>query len=306
MSFGSESEYIQANVNGSLCDPRTPAISPLDRGFLYGDAVYEVWRSYENKLFAWDEHWERLMATAEGIGLDLPIDSAGARLEVERTIAEWRRLTDCSSEVYVRLQISRGSGEIGLDPRLAADAVYVIYVKALLDLSDEILNRGMRLHVAKKLIRTPIEALSPALKTGNYLNNILGLKEAREAGADDALFRNGNSDFCETSTRNIWFVFEDRIVTPPLSDGLLAGVTRRVIFESFSEFEGLSLREESVGEEQLAEVREVFLSSSTQDVQPVASIDEVSYELGEKTISRRLKAALRTRIADALCSTPQG
>lgn len=296
MSSVQDSSFVQANVNGSLCDPRRPAISPLDRGFLYGDAVYEVCRSYGGKLFAWREHWERLEATANGIGFELPFDSDRALTEVERTIEAWRQASGSDKDVYARLQISRGGGIIGLDTRLAEKATYVILVREQSDLSLDDLDRGIRLHVVKSLIRNPIEALSPALKTGNYLNNILGLKEAKEAGADDALFLNASGVFCETSTRNVWFVFSDRIKTPPLSDGLLAGVTRKLVLEEFQAFEDRPIREESVGPEQLGEVTEVFLTSSTQDVQPIASIDEHAYALGENTVTRRLKKEVRARI----------
>ena len=296
MSSSQDSSFVQANVNGTLCDPRQPAISPLDRGFLYGDAVYEVCRSYGGSLFGWNEHWERLQATAKGIGFELPFESDEALYEIERTIRAWRDESGSDADVYARLQISRGSGAIGLDTRLAEKATYAIFIREQSNLSLEDLDHGMRLHVAKNLIRNPIEALSPALKTGNYLNNILGLKEAKEAGADDVLFLNASGKFCETSTRNIWFVFRDRIVTPPLSDGLLAGVTRKFVLDRFPEFEGLRVGEESLGPEQLDDVEEVFLTSSTQDVQPVASIDDHKYALGPDTVTRRLKSTVRTRI----------
>jgi len=150
------STYIQANVNGQLCDARQPLVSPLDRGFLYGDAVYEVWRSYGGILFAVDEHWQRLEATASGLGVVLPFDRAAAFREIQRCVSAWRVATGDSGEVYVRLQISRGAGPIGLDTDFADVPAYAIYVKSLADLMDEALDRGLALSVPKTWRRHPV------------------------------------------------------------------------------------------------------------------------------------------------------
>lgn len=294
MSASDLSNYIQANVNGQLLDARQPAISPLDRGFLYGDAIYEVCRSYGGVLFAFDEHWRRLEGTAEGLALKLPFGPDEAFAEIRKTVAAWREATGSSGDVYARLQISRGCGLIGLDTAFASEPNYAIYVKAQPDLSQDALDKGLSLSVPKKWRRNPIEALSPALKTGNYLNNILGLSEARLAGADDALFLNLQGRATEASTRNVWFVFTDRIATPPTSEGLLFGVTRAILLESIRECEGLPLVEEALPPERYELARECFLSSTTQDVQPVSRIDATRYTLGERTVTR----ALKRRFAD--------
>ena len=298
MNDRSPETYIQANVNGHLQDARVPALSPLDRGFLYGDALYEVWRSYRGTLFGWREHWNRLEATARGIGFDLPFGPDVTFAQIRRTVAAWRSETGSDGEVYVRLQISRGGGPIGLDAGFADAPVYVIYVKAQPDLSEAALDAGVRLHVSKNWRRNSVEALPPSLKTGNYLNNILGLKEAKQAGADDVLFLNASGALTEASTRNVWLVFENRIATPRMEDGVLAGVTRRIMLESLSPFRGRPLVEERLDLDSLAAAQECFLSSSTQDVQPVAEVDGRRFPTGPDTVTRALKHEFQSYIAD--------
>ena len=286
---GEKRDYIQANVNGALLDARQPAISPLDRGFLYGDAIYEVWRTYQGVLFTWQEHWERLESTAAGVGLKLPFSSDRVLSEIRRTVAAWGAVCGRRESLYARLQISRGGGAIGLDPALADEPCFAIFVKGLHDLTNAELDAGARLIVSRKWRRNSLEALPPTLKTGNYLNNIQGLREARQEGADDVVFLNAAGHLTEASTRNVWLVFGDRIATPPLADGLLSGVTRRVLLESIRSFEDKPLVEETLTPASFEQAEECFLSSSTQDVQPVRSVDTWEYPVGGDTTTRRLK-----------------
>ncbi|MCH6255922.1 aminotransferase class IV [Puniceicoccaceae bacterium K14] len=283
-------DYIQGNFNGKLCDARAPMISPLDRGFLYGDAIYEVWRTYEGVIFGWHEHWERLLQTAEGLSMELPLSQEDVLDLIRFTTKAWRDKTGSDSELYVRLQISRGAGLLGLDTGLADTANFAIFVKAQGDLSDEKLDKGLSLHVSENWKRNPLDAMPPSLKTGNYLNNILGLSEAKKHGCDDVLFLNHAGDFTEASTRNVWFIFDDRISTPRIEDGILAGVTRRLILENIDELGSRPFVEEKIRPEDLASVEECFLTSSTQDVQPVSSIGELTFKTGSETLTRALKS----------------
>lgn len=294
MSSGKEGpDYIQANVNGRLVDARQPMISPLDRGFLYGDALYEVWRTYHDTLFGWREHWERLEATATGLGVPLPFGPERALEEIRSAVSAWREATGLASQVYVRLQISRGGGPIGLDIQLADTPCFVVYVKALADASEAALDQGVSLRIGSRWRRNPLEALPPSLKTGNYLNNILGLSEARAQGADDVVFLNSSGALTEASTRNVWLVFKDRIATPGMEEGILGGVTRRIMLESIVAFEGRPLVEERLTPSDLIAAEECFLSSTTQDIQPVCSVDETRFPTGPGTLARRLKARFR-------------
>src|ERR1700712_5283831 len=111
--------YIQANTNGRLHSANEPSVSPLNRGFLYGDAIYEVWRTYHGVIFAWEEHWRRLEQSAAALHLSLPLQPDSALAEIQRTVAAYRRICPGADELYIRLQITRGAGAIGLDIALA-------------------------------------------------------------------------------------------------------------------------------------------------------------------------------------------
>src|SRR5688572_9667114 len=111
--------YIQACTNGRLHDAREPSVSPLNRGFLYGDAIYEVWRTYHGVIFAWEEHWRRLKESAASLYMQLPLDAPAALEEIKRTVAAFQSSDRYRGDFYIRLQVTRGSGPIGLDPALA-------------------------------------------------------------------------------------------------------------------------------------------------------------------------------------------
>lgn len=278
---------IQANTNGHLHLPNEPTVSVLNRGFLYGDAVYEVWRSYGGTLYAWEEHWKRLECSARVLGFAIPWTKGQMWGEIVRTVEGFRRSSKDDGDVYIRLQVYRGEGAIGLDTALAADPGYVILVKAVPVLSDEDLASGLRLHVAKSLFRNAPDTLNPAWKTGNYLNNLMGLQEAKSRGADDVVMLNQAGFITEASTSNIAFIRGNEFVTPRLDAGILAGVTRSVTLSTVANMAGLEPIEENLRIEDLAQMDECMLLSSTKDVQPVVRIDDFRFSVGDGTASRR-------------------
>ncbi len=288
--------YVQANTKGRLHDAREGSISPLDRGFLYGDAVYEVWRTYGGVLFGVQEHWERLQASAGGLGLRLPLDLGQLLAEVRRTIAAAQAITGWGGEHYVRLQVTRGAGVIGLDPGLAGpEGLWVLLVKPLTDLTDAELDAGLKVGLAGQVRRNDPRTVPPELKTGNYLNNVLALREALATGAQEVLMINLEGRITEGSVRNIWFVEGETAYTPPLADGLLAGVTRRILFEHV-QGAGVRLEERALWPEDLGAFSECFATSTTQDVAPVAGVAERRFALGPGTVTRRLKQAFRAYV----------
>jgi len=290
-------DFVQANTNGRLHDAREPSLSPLDRGFLYGDAVYEVWRTYGGILFGVAEHWERLEASAAGLGLRLPLSREVWLDEARRTIVASRQQTRWAGEHYVRLQVTRGGGPIGLDPALAGtDATWVLLVKPLADLTDAELDSGLKVELARVVRRNDTRTLPPSLKTGNYLNNVLALREALAVGAQEVLMVNLAGRLTEGSVRNFWFVENDTVLTPPFEEGLLAGVTRRIMFEHLAASAGLRLVEAALMPEDLPRFSECFVTSTTQDIAPVASIGPHRFQLGPGTATRRLKSAFRAYV----------
>jgi len=283
--------YIQANTNGRLHPASEPSITPLNRGFLYGDAIYEVWRTYGGVIFAWEEHWRRLGESSRA--LHMPIDLAMDEVlaEVKRTVAQFRSHVPEAGELYIRLQITRGAGPIGLDIALADKTNFIILVQPCPDLDAEKWRTGMRLSVAKTLRRNPAESLDPAWKTGNYLNNLLCLREARSRGADDVVILNLAGEVAEASVANIGFVRSGSIVTPPLSAGILGGITRKLVLGGIAQSAGLAALEASVRPVDFTSMEECFLLSTTKDIVPVGEIDGIRFKVGPDTVTSRLKSA---------------
>jgi branched-chain amino acid aminotransferase len=285
------SDYIQANTNGRLHDAREAAVSPLNRGYLYGDAIYEVWRTYDRVLFAWAEHWQRLQRSAAALHLTMPWTPEFMLMEIKRAVQAWRRQTGRDVELYVRLQITRGGGPIGLDPGLADQPDFVLLVQPNRGLPPEKLERGYVLSIEHALRRNPPDALNPAWKTGNYLNNVLCLRAARARGADDVLMLNLQGEITEASTSNIAFVRDGRIHTPPLAAGILGGITRALLLQEIAPRAGVERVETSLTPADLAGMEEAFMLSTTRDLAPVAAIDEHRFRMDASTVTMRLKAA---------------
>ncbi len=283
--------FIQANTNGRLHAAHEPSIAPVNRGFLYGDAIYEVWRTYHGIIFAWEEHWRRLEASARALYMALPCGAAEMLGEIKRTVAAFRTQAADAGDVYIRLQVSRGAGAIGLDVALADRPEFVLIVQPCPALAPEKLRSGLRLSVATSLRRNPAESLNPAWKTGNYLNNLLCLREARERGAEEVVILNQAGEVTEAAVSNIGFVRQGAVVTPPLTAGILHGITRDLLLKKIAAMAGVPAGEETVRPADFAAMDECFLLSSTKDVSPVAAIDDRRFRVAADSVTARLKAA---------------
>jgi branched-chain amino acid aminotransferase len=285
------------NVEGRLSPPGEAMVPVLDRGFLYGDSVYEVVRTYRGRPFELERHLDRMDRTAQRIALSLP-----AR---ERIVQELQRTLEASGnpESYARIIVTRGEGKFGLGLHNAEGLNRLIILVRPLELpAPETYERGLSMAVVKTR-RNPPQALDPALKTGNYLNNILALREAHDAGCDDAILLDLQGRVTEATTSNIFFVQRGVIITPPLHLGMLEGVTRHVTIE-VARGEGILVREEPHGPEALAAADEVFVTSTIREVMPVTGL--CFLESGEQKrvvgdgkpgpLSRRLREAFRRRV----------
>ena len=256
---------VLCNIDGRLVPPEQALVPVLDRGFLYGDSVYEVVRTYGGRPFEIGRHLARMEKTAQRIGLTLP--------RRETILGELQRTLEGAgnAESYARIVITRGIGEFGLSPLLArGQNRLVVIVRPLTPPPEEQYQRGLQMAIARTR-RNPPQALDPALKTGNYLNNILALREAHEAGADDAILLDLKGQVTEGTTSNVFFVQRGVLVTPPLALGMLEGVTR-ALFIDIARGEGLLLREEPHGPEALAAADEVFMTSTLREAMPVTSL----------------------------------
>jgi branched-chain amino acid aminotransferase len=171
--------------------------------------------------------------------------------------------------------------------------------------SPEVQRRGLRLALATSLRRNPVESLNPAWKTGNYLNNIMGLREARARGADEVLMLNLRGEITEASTSNVAFVGPDGVVTPRLEEGILGGITRALVVQRIAPAAGVPVHERVVRPEDLAGMRECFLLSTTKDLSPVAAIDETRFQIGADTVTARLSAAFAAYTRESAAAHPQ-
>lgn len=297
--------FIQANTNGRLHSADEPSISPLNRGFLYGDAIYEVWRTFGGVLFGWEEHFARMERSAAALHLQLPWSRADMLAEIRKTVAAYRAKSAGAHDLYIRLQVSRGGGLIGLDVALADRAEFVLLVQPLPTNSDAVMARGIKLAIATSLRRNPIESLSPAWKTGNYLNNVLGLREARHRGADEVVMLNLRGEITEASTSNIAFVRQGEVITPRLEAGILEGITRGFLLRKVAPRAGVTVREATLHPAELATMTECFLLSTTKDITPVGSIDDLKFNVGATTISAKLKAAFEDYMRESCAAHPE-
>lgn len=307
MSFptADPNRFIQANTNGRLHDASEPSITPINRGFLYGDAIYEVWRTYHGVIFAWREHWARLMRSAQALHLELPASGETMLTEITCTAAAFRETTGWKGDLYIRLQITRGAGAIGLDVSLADRPDFVILVKPVPTLSEDHLRRGLRLSVATTLHRNSERTLNPAWKTGNYLNNILCLREARARGADEVLITNLKGEITEAAVCNVAFVRAGAVITPPQTAGILAGITRSLLIDRIGPAMGVEVREETVNPTDLAGMDECFLLSTTKDLQPVGYVDDYAFRVGEDTMTMRLKRSFAEYATEMAVAHPE-
>lgn len=297
--------FIQANTNGRLHSAEEPSLSPLNRGFLYGDAIYEVWRTYSGVVFAWDEHWERLERSATSLYMTLPWTREEMLSEIRRTVSAWRERTGSGVELYIRLQVTRGGGPIGLDVALADRPDFVLLVQPCPLLSAEQEARGIVLSLARTLHRNHPGTLNPAWKTGNYLNNLLCLREARSRGADEVVITNLAGEITEAAVSNIGFVRDGVVILPPLASGILAGITRRILIEHVAPAAGVSVRERVVRPEELSACQECFLSATTKDLVPVGAIDDVRFRTGSDTVTIKLKRAFAAYVQAYVAARPE-
>ncbi|GAB5561742.1 MAG: hypothetical protein SynsKO_33890 [Synoicihabitans sp.] len=196
------------------------------------------------------------------------------------------------------MQIYRGEGPIGLSPRLADKPGYIIWVRALSESADDFPADGRHLIIARSVQRNPVEALNPAWKTGNYLNNIVGLHEAEQRGADDVVFLNRAGELTEASTSNVAFIDQCRVVTPPVSAGILPGITRSEVLQHVAARAGLEVEERTIQPADLDQFQEAFLLSTTKDIQPVAKIDAYQFTTGPTSHSFKLKKAFWEHASD--------
>ena len=280
------------SVNGVIASMADACIPAMDHGFLFGDSVYEVVRTLGGLPVAWPEHFDRLSASAASLYMHLPWtrDEMGTRIST--TIAA-TGLADCT----VRMVVTRGPGPMSLLPDECDGPRLVIYVLPLLLPPPEHLENGIRISVPSRL-RNDQRALTPAAKTGNYLNNLLALVEARRSGGADAVMVNTSGHVTKGTTSNVFWVRGGVIRTASLDCGILSGITRRELIDAMRG-DGLEVEEGGFPLDDLLGAEEAFLTGTVRGVTPVVDID--GHEVGAgrpgpitKRVAELLQQTLRS------------
>ena len=240
-------------------------LSVFDHGFLYGDGVYETLRAYHGTFFLLERHLDRLRQSCQLIGLDSPIPEK----QWPALLTEILRRNDLT-EAAVRVTISRGKGDFGLDPSLCPRPTVVIMAKPFRPYPPALKNEGVRLEVVD-VRRNPLSAQSPRIKSLSFLNNILAKQEALRLGGFDAIMLNVEGYVSECPTSNIFFVKDGEIRTPSVDCGILEGVTREVIIV-LSKEHGLGIREGRYDAQALLDADECFITNTGMEIMPVSGI----------------------------------
>lgn len=286
-----------ANVDGEITPLEEAKIPILDRGFLYGDSVYEVFRTYSGVPLFCHEHFDRLEHSAKLINMQISQSRDEQLQEMRRTI-KVADVPSCS-DVYVRWHITRGGGPVDLIPSPEAKTSFVMMIKPVPTWNPEFYSQGMRLAVTR-VRRNPVAALSPNIKSGNYLNNILGVSEAIELDADDCLMLNPSGIVTEASNSNVFFVIENHLVTPSQESGVLRGITKTSILK-FAQQHDFTIEQAEISSVELAKATECFVTSATREVMPVASLrlesgEALEFPAGGGPQTRKVAAAYQKGI----------
>ena len=273
---------IRVHIDGKVCLPEEAKISVFDRGFLYGDSVYETIGTAYGRLFAANDHLDRLERSAMRIGLRVP-----PRADIERAVAGTIEAAG-NPESRVRVILTRGSGKLDLDPATVDDTQLVVIVFPLGPPTAEMYEKGVAVAVVS-ITRNSPSAIDPAVKSGNYLNNVLALGEARRrCRAYEAILCGADGSVAEGSTSNVFTVVGGEVRTPPLEVGILDGITRAKVLELCRK-NGIRLVETRLFPNELRAADEAFITSATRGVLPVTTIDEQPLGAGVPgPVTRRL------------------
>ncbi len=253
-------------VNGEFLDKEQAKVSVFDHGFLYGDGVFEGIRVYAGRAFELRRHLERLYSSAKNLLLEIPMPLAQMTTLVEDTV---RR--SAMKESYIRLVVTRGTGDLGIDPRKCTVANVVIIVDHISIFPTSTYATGVRA-VTASVRRSPADVLNPNIKSLNYLNMILAKIEAVRAGVEEAIMLNKHGFVAEGSAENVFIVRGNSLLTPPGHHGVLKGITREVVLELAPRI-GLTAIEEGITPFDLYSADEAFLSGTGAEIIALVEVD---------------------------------
>jgi len=255
-------------IDGKFYPKSEAKISVYDHGLLYGDGVFEGIRAYNGNVFKLKEHIDRLYKSAHPIFLKIPLTKA----ELTEAVLETLRQNNLTN-AYIRLVVTRGVGDLGLDPRKCPKATIIIITEPLLQLhSAEKVENGINT-IITWVKRNPVDAATHEMKSLNYLNSILGKIEANNVGADEAICLDTAGYVCEGVGENIFIVRDGKLLTPPISSGALDGITRALIIGLAKKL-GIEVAERSITPNELFTADEVFFTGTAAEVAPIRDVNK--------------------------------
>jgi branched-chain amino acid aminotransferase len=293
-----------AAVDGVVSPLSEATIPVMDRGFLYGDSIYEVFRTYRGVPLFFEEHWQRFENSARLIHLELGDARAALTADVKAAIAA-SGAAALRRDVYVRYIVTRGEGPLDLLPKAGLEHRRVVIVKEVPRWKTEHFTVGATLAIVGTR-RNPHTALDPNIKGGNYLNNVLGVIEADSLGADDCLMLNEAGLITEASNSNVFFVIDGRLVTPSQSAANLRGLTKMAIHAA-CKANGIETEETEITAADAMRATECFVSSATREVMPVAALlqrdgSRREFPAGGGETTRRVAKLYKAAIDDYVAS----
>ncbi len=253
-------------IDGKYCAERDAKVSVLDHGLLYGDGVFEGIRAYNGRVFKLREHIDRLFYSAKAILLTVPMSHAAL---MRATIETCRR--NKLRDAYIRLVVTRGVGTLGLNPRRCKKPSVIIIAGKIQVYPAELYAQGMDI-VTVPTVRNLHSAVNPAIKSLNYLNNILAKIEANNAGVEEAVMLNAEGYVAEGTADNLFIIKNGTLATPPLSAGALYGITRGTVMELAGQA-GLQVSEPNLTRYDLFNADECFLTGTGAEIMPVVKVD---------------------------------
>lgn len=252
-------------LNGKFVPEADAKISVYDHGFLYGDGVFEGIRAYNGRIFRLEEHVERLFESAKAIHLEMPV----TRQQMSELLLEACRVNDLR-DAYIRPIVARGVGDLGLDPRKCKHTTFVILARAMGGLYGDAYERGLKL-CSVSVRRNSPNALSPNIKSLNYLNNILARLEVNAQGMDEGIMLDQQGFVSEATADNIFLVKKSIVITPPTYNSL-KGITRGAVIDIAREL-GIPIREEPITMFDVYAADEVFITGTAAEIAPCVEVD---------------------------------
>lgn len=285
-------------IDGEFLPKGKACVSVFDHGFLYGDGVFEGIRAYNGSVFKLKEHVDRMYASAKTIMLKVPM----SKDEMSKAVVETMRRNSLK-DAYIRLIVTRGVGDLGLDPRKCPKASVIIIAGTITLVSKEAMEKGIKAMITW-IKRDPIDGTSHEVKSLNYMNSILAKLEVNNANADEAIFLNPQGYVCEGTAENVFAVKDGKLLTPPTYTGALPGITQIAVAEIAAKM-GIRVECRPITPHELFNSDEVFFTGTAAEIIPVSVINGRSIGDGKPgRVTKKLRLELAKYASDPANGTP--